>query len=166
MRRDPTDWTFLPRWVCACCDFSPVGHATTCPLSRLKRTRRLLGNVRHKAEITELNTAPLGFSAVVDRQFQEGPTMSIRILGSVMCVSLFALATVTHAQNAPQTTGNSNVKVAQGTTQPGPAGAPVKTSKGKLKKGKGGKGTGSGGPESRPPAPAGGSGPPDPGKYL
>ena len=74
--------------------------------------------------------------------------MSIRILGSVMCVSLFALATVTHAQNAPQTTGNSNVKVAQGTTQPGPAGAPVKTSKGKLKKGKGGKGTGSGGPES------------------
>jgi hypothetical protein len=91
--------------------------------------------------------------------------MSIRILGSVMCVSLFALATVTHAQNAPQTTGNSNVKVAQGTTQPGPAGA-AKTSKGKLKKGKGGKGTGSGGPESRPPAPAGGSGPPDPGKYL
>ena len=26
----------------------------------------------HKAEIAELNTAPLGFSAVVDRQFQEG----------------------------------------------------------------------------------------------
>ena len=125
-----------------------------------------LRNVRHKAEITELNTAPLGFSAVVDRQFQEGPTMSFRILGSVMCVSLFALATVTHAQNAPQTAANSNVKVAQGTTQPGPAGAPAKTSKGKVKKAKGGKGTGSGGPESRPPAPAGGSGPPDPGKYL
>src|SRR3974390_3532571 len=94
--------------------------------------------VWHKAEITELNTAPRVFS-VVDRQFQEGPTMSFRILGSVMCVSLFALATVTHAQNAPQTTSNSNVKVA--------------------------KGTGSRGPESRPPAPAGGSGPPDPGKY-
>ena len=30
---------------------------------------------------------------------------------------------------------------------------------------KGGKGTGSGGPESRPPAPAAGSGPPDPGVY-
>jgi len=120
----------------------------------------------HKAEFTELNTAPLGFSAVVDRQFQEGPTMSLRILGSVMCVSLFALATVTHAQNAPQTTANSNVKLAQGTTQPGPAGAPVKTSKGKVKKAKSGKGTGSGGSESRPPAPAGGSGPPDPGKYM
>ena len=92
--------------------------------------------------------------------------MSFRILGSVMCVSLFALATVTHAQNAPQTTANSNVKLAQGTTQPGPAGAPAKTSKGKVKKAKSGKGTGSGGPESRPPAPAGGSGPPDPGKYL
>ncbi|MGB2596842.1 MAG: hypothetical protein WBC87_18180 [Pseudolabrys sp.] len=79
--------------------------------------------------------------------------MSIRILGSVMCVSLFALTTVTHAQNAPQTTGNSNVKVAQGTTQPGPAGAPVKTSKGKLKQGKGGQGTGSGGPEVGRPRP-------------
>ena len=121
--------------------------------------------VWHKAEITELNTAPLGFSAVVDRQFQEGPTMSFRILGSVMCVSLFALATVTHGQNAPQRTSNSNVEVAQGTTQPGPADAPAKTSKSKVKKAKGGKGTGSRGPESRPPAPAGGSGPPDPGKY-
>ena len=92
--------------------------------------------------------------------------MSVRILGSVMCVSLFALTTVTHAQNAPQTTGNSNVKVAQGTTQPGPAGAPVKTSKGKLKKGKGGRVRGAAVQRVRPPAPAGGSGPPDPGKYL
>jgi hypothetical protein len=122
--------------------------------------------VRYWHKITELNTAPLGFSAVVDRQFQEGSTMSFRILGSMMCVSLFALATVTHAQNAPQTTSNSNVKMAQGTTQPGPAGAAAKTSKGKVKKAKVGKGTGSGAPESRPPAPAGGSGPPDPGKYL
>jgi hypothetical protein len=116
-------------------------------------------------DTTELNTAPLGFSAVADRQFQEGPTMSFRILGSVTCVSLFALATVTHGQNAPQTTSNSNVKVAQGTKQPGPADAPAKTSKSKVKKAKGGKGTGSGGPESRPPAPAAGSGPPDPGVY-
>ena len=91
--------------------------------------------------------------------------MSFRILGSVMCVSLFALATVTHAQNAPQTTSNSNVKVAQGTAHPEPAEAPAKTSKSKVKKAKGGKGTGSRGPESRPPAPAGGSGPPAPGKY-
>ena len=91
--------------------------------------------------------------------------MSFRILGSVMCVSLFVLATVTYAQNAPQTTSNPNVKVAQGTTQPGPADAPAKTSKSKVKKAKGGKGTGSGGPESRPPAPAAGSGPPDPGVY-
>src|SRR3974390_2202935 len=113
---------------------------------------------------TELNTAPLGFS-VVDRQFQEGPTMSFRILRSVMCVSLFALATVTHAQNAPQTTSNSNVKVAQGTAHPDPAEAPAKTSKSKVKKAKGGKGTGSRGPQRRPPAPAGGPGPPSPGKY-
>src|SRR4029077_19138891 len=105
--------------------------------------------VRYWHKITELNTAPLGFSAVVDRQFQEGPTMSFGILGSVMCVSLFALATVTHAQNAPQNTANPNVKLAQGTTQPGPAGAPAKTSKGKVKKAKSGKGTGSGGSESR-----------------
>ena len=81
-------------------------------------------------------------------------------------VSLFALATVTHAQNAPQTTTNSNVKVAQGTMQPGRAEAPAKTSKSKVKKAKSGKGTGSGSPASRTPAPAGGSGPPDPGKYL
>ena len=87
--------------------------------------------------------------------------MSFRILGSVMCVSLFALATVTHAQNAPQTTSNSNVKVAQGTAHPEPVEAPAKTSKSKVKKAKGGKGTGSRGPESRPPAPAGGSGPPE-----
>ena len=91
--------------------------------------------------------------------------MAFRILGSVMCVGLFALATLTHAQNAPQITFNSNVKVAQGTTQPGPADAPAKTSKSKVKKVKGGKGTGNGGAESRPVAPAGGSGPPDPGKY-
>ena len=92
--------------------------------------------------------------------------MAFRILGSVMCVGLFALATVTYAQNAPQITSNSNVKVAQGTTQPGPADAPAKTSKSKVaKKVKGGKGTGNGGAESRPVAPAGGSGPPDPGKY-
>jgi hypothetical protein len=93
--------------------------------------------------------------------------MAFRILGSVMCVGLFALATVTHAQNAPQITSNSNVKVAQGTTtQPGPADAPAKTSKSKVvKKVKGGKGTGNGGAESRPVAPAGTSGPPDPGKY-
>ena len=87
--------------------------------------------------------------------------MSFRILGSVMCVSLFALATVTHAQNAPQTTANSNVKVAQGTTQPEPA----KTSKSKVKRAKGGKGTGTGDPASRPSAPQP-AGPPDPGKYL
>ena len=91
--------------------------------------------------------------------------MSFRILGLVMCVSLSVLATVTHAQNAPQTTANSNVKVAQGTTQPGPAEAPAKTSKSKVKKAKGGKDTGSAGPVSRPAAPSGGSGPPDPGKY-
>jgi hypothetical protein len=91
--------------------------------------------------------------------------MSFRILGSVTCVSLFALAAVTHGQNAPQTTLNSNVKMAQGTTQPGPAGAPAKTSKSNVKRAKGGRGTGSGGPESRPPVPAAGSGPPDPGVY-
>jgi hypothetical protein len=91
--------------------------------------------------------------------------MSFRILGSVTCVSLFALATVTQGQNAPQTSSNSNVKVAQGTTQPGPTDALAKTSKSKVKKAKGGKGTGSNGPESRPPAPAAGSGPPDPGVY-
>jgi len=91
--------------------------------------------------------------------------MSFRILGSVTFVSLFALATVTHGQNAPQTTSNSNVKLAQGTTQPGPADSPTKSSKSKVKKAKGGKGTGSGAPESRPPAPAAGSGPPDPGVY-
>jgi hypothetical protein len=91
--------------------------------------------------------------------------MAFRILGSVMCVGLFALATVTHAQNAPQITSNSNVKVAQGTTKPGPADAPAKTSKSKVKKVKGDKGTGNGGAESRPVAPAGSSGPPDPGKY-
>ena len=79
--------------------------------------------------------------------------MSFRILGSVMCISLFALATVTYAQNAPQTTSNPNVKVTQGTTQPGPAEAPAKTSKSKVKKAKGGKGTASGGPESRRPRP-------------
>jgi hypothetical protein len=90
--------------------------------------------------------------------------MSFRILGSVMCVSLFALAPVT-APNASQTTLNSNAKVAQGTTQPGPAEPPAKPSKRKVEKAKGGKGTGSGGSESRPPVPAGGSGPPDPGKY-
>jgi len=166
MRRDPTDWTFLPRWVCACCDFSPVGHATICPLSRLKRTRRLLAKCPAQSGKYGTKYCTSGVQCSSDRQFQEGPTMSFRILGSVMCVSLFALATVTHAQNAPQTTANSNVKVAQGTTQPGPAGAPAKTSKGKVKKAKSGKGTGSGGSESRPPAPAGGSGPPDPGKYL
>ena len=65
--------------------------------------------------------------------------MSFRILGLVMCVSLSVLATVTHAQNAPQTTSNSNVKVAQGTTQPGPTEAPAKTSKSKVKKAKGGR---------------------------
>jgi hypothetical protein len=91
--------------------------------------------------------------------------MSFRILGSVTCVGLFALAAVTHGQNAPQTTFNSIVKVAQGTTQPGPADAPAKTSKSKVQKARGGKGTGSGGPESRLPAPATGSGPPDPGVY-
>ena len=85
--------------------------------------------------------------------------MSFRILGSVMCVSLFALATVGHAQSAPQTTSSSNVKVAQATAE-----APAKTSKSRVKKAKGGKGTGNGGPQSRPAAPA--VGPPDPGKYL
>ena len=98
-------------------------------------------------------------------RIQGGPLMSLRILGSVICVGLFALATVIHAQDAPQTTSNSNIKVAQGTTQQGPADAPAKTSKSKVKKAKGGKGTGNGGAESRPVAPAGGSGPPDPGKY-
>jgi hypothetical protein len=82
-----------------------------------------------------------------------------------VCVGLFALATATHAQNAPQITSNPNVKVAQGTTQSGPADAPAKTSKSKVKKVKGGKGTGNSGAESRPVSPAGGSGPPDPGKY-
>ena len=65
--------------------------------------------------------------------------MSLRILGSVICVGLFALATVIHSQDAPQTTSNSNIKVAQGTTQQGPADAPAKTSKSKVKKAKGGK---------------------------
>jgi hypothetical protein len=91
--------------------------------------------------------------------------MSFRILGSVMCAGLFALAAVTHGQNAPQTTSNSNVNVAQGTTQPKPADAPAKTSKSKIKKAKGAKGMGKGGAESQPAAPAGGFGPPDPGKY-
>jgi hypothetical protein len=91
--------------------------------------------------------------------------MSFRILGSVMCVGIFALATVIHAQNAPQTTSNSNVNVAQGATQPKPADAPAKTSKSKIKKAKGAKGMGKGGAESQRVAPAGGFGPPDPGKY-
>ena len=90
---------------------------------------------------------------------------TLRILGWAICVSFSALATVTHAQDGAQTISNSNVKVAQGTTQPELADAPAKTSKSKVKKAKGGKGTGSGGPESRPPAPAAGSGPPDPGVY-
>jgi hypothetical protein len=81
----------------------------------------------------------------------------------VTCVGLFALVTVTHAQNAPQMTSNSNAKVAQDTTQP--FSATAKSSKSKIKKAKGGKGTGSGAPEGRPPAPAAGSGPPDPGVY-
>jgi len=119
----------------------------------------------HKAGNYGLNTAPLGFNAVVDRQFQEGLTMSFRILGSIVGVSLFALTIVTHAQNAPQTTFNSTIKVAQAATQPGSAEVTAKTSKSKVKKAKGGKGTGSGGPESRPSAPSGGSGPPDPGVY-
>src|SRR5262249_26239454 len=149
------------------CLVDHVRHRAKAIGRRAKGKGRQLTCVRywHKAEITELNTAPLGFSAVIDRQFQEGPTVSFRILGSVMRVSLFALATGTHAQNAPQTTSNPSVKVTQGTTQPGPAEAPAKPSKGKAKKAKGGKGTGSGGPESRPPAPTGGSGPPDPGVY-
>jgi hypothetical protein len=91
--------------------------------------------------------------------------MSFRILGSVMCAGLFALAAVTHTQNASQTTSNSNVNVAQGATQPRPADAPAKASKSKVKKAKGGKGMRNGGAESQPAAPAGGFGPPDPGKY-
>jgi hypothetical protein len=91
--------------------------------------------------------------------------MSFRILGSVMCGGLFALAAVTHAQDAPQTTSNSNVNVAQGTTQPRPTDAPAKVSKSKVKKANGGKGMGNGGAERQPAAPAGGFGPPDPGKY-
>ena len=91
--------------------------------------------------------------------------MSFRILGSVMCGGLFALAAVTHAQDAPQTTSNSNVNVAQGTTQSRPADAPAKVSKSKVKKANGGKGMGNGGAARQPAAPAGGFGPPDPGKY-
>ena len=86
--------------------------------------------------------------------------MSPRILGSAICASVFAVATVMHAQNAPQITPNPNVHVAQGSTQPTPA----HSKKSKVKKAKGDKGTGSPGAGSQQPAPA--VGPPDPGKYL
>lgn len=90
--------------------------------------------------------------------------MSLRILGSIICAGMFALAIVTLAQNAPQITFNSDFKVAQNMTQPTPADVRSKVSKSKVKKRKGDKGTGNGG--AGKPAPAGGVGPPDPGKYL
>jgi len=78
---------------------------------------------------------------------------------------MFALATVTLAQNAPQITSNSDFKVVQNMTQPTPADVRSKVSKSKVKrKTKGDKGSGNGG--AGKPAPAGGVGPPDPGKYL
>jgi hypothetical protein len=91
--------------------------------------------------------------------------MSSHSLGSAIGAGIFALAAVTHAQNAQQTAFYSNIILAQGTVQPAPADAGAKPStKSKLKKPKPGT-------EKRPgaspqPAPAGGVGPPDPGKYL
>ena len=91
--------------------------------------------------------------------------MSLHIRGSAIGAGIFALATVTHAQNAPQIASNPNIILAQGTIQPAPADAGTKpSSKSKVKKPKHGT---EGRPEGSPqPAPAGGVGPPDPGKYL
>lgn len=86
-----------------------------------------------------------------------------RALGSAICASIFAVATVTLAQNASQITPNSNINVAQGTTQPAPTHSKA-SPKSKVKKAKRDKGTGSPGAKSQQPVPA--VGPPDPGKYL
>ena len=91
--------------------------------------------------------------------------MSSRIPGPVVWAGLFVLATVTYAQNA-WPAGDSIVKLAQATTQPGSASAPAKTSKSKVKKVNRGKRNRNGGAESQPAAPAVVPGPPDPGKYL
>jgi hypothetical protein len=91
--------------------------------------------------------------------------MPSHILGSVIGAGIFALAAITHAQNAQQIAFYPNIILAQGTVQPAPTDAGAKpSSKSKVKKPKPGT-------EKRPgvspqPAPAGGVGPPDPGKYL
>ena len=86
--------------------------------------------------------------------------MSFHILGS----GIFALAALTHAQNAQQIASNPNIILAQGTIQAAPADAGAKSSsKIKVKKPKHGTERRPG--ESPQPAPAGGVGPPDPGKY-
>jgi hypothetical protein len=91
--------------------------------------------------------------------------MSLHIRGSAIGAGIFALAAVTHAQNAQQIASNPNIILAQGTIQSAPADAGAKSSsKSKGKKPKQGTEKRPGG--SPQPAPPGGVGPPDPGKYL
>jgi hypothetical protein len=91
--------------------------------------------------------------------------MSLHILGSAIGAGIFALAAVTHAQNAQHIASKPNIILAQGTNQPAPADAGAKSSsKSKVKKPKHGTERRPG--ESPQPAPAGSVGPPDPGKYL
>jgi hypothetical protein len=47
--------------------------------------------------------------------------MSVRVIGLALCAGVFAFATGTLAQNAPQTTANSNLTLAQATTADTPA---------------------------------------------
>jgi hypothetical protein len=93
--------------------------------------------------------------------------MSLHMIRSSIGAGIFALAALPqalpHAQNAQQVASDLNVILAQGTIQPAPADAKP-ASKNKAKKPKHGT-------EKRPggtpqPAPAGGGGPSDPGKYL
>ena len=87
-----------------------------------------------------------------------GANMTFRIVGSVISVGLFALATATFAQTAPRTAGVAGITLAQATQ---PADTSSKTAKNKVKKKKhqsSGSGSGTASPQ---PAPTG----PDPGKY-
>jgi hypothetical protein len=86
-----------------------------------------------------------------------GANMTCRIFGSVVSVGVFALATATLAQTAPQTAGVAGIKLAQATQ---PAEASSKTAKNKVKKKKH-QSSGSGTASPQQPAPTG----PDPGKY-
>jgi len=84
--------------------------------------------------------------------------MMFRIVGSVMSLGLFALATATLAQTAPPTAGVAGITLAQATQ---PADASGKTAKNKVKKKKHQSSGGGSGSASPRPAPTG----PDFGKY-